>query len=110
MPRWSRHVLNLGQVTVRRRASFSNSTVNNTFKSMSRPSLELGEPGKNVLAAKALQTRLESSNLQLVNKITELNTHRMDDDDEGSDSEGRSHKDPAIVAMEVADQIVRPQY
>lgn len=75
---------------------------------MARPSLELGEPGKNVLAAKALQTRLDSANLQLVNKITELNAHRMDDD-EGSDSEGRSHKDPAIVAMEVADQIVRCQ-
>lgn len=75
---------------------------------MARPSLELGEPGKNVLAAKALQTRLESANLQLVNKITELNAHRMDDD-EGSDSEGGSHKDPAIVAMEVADQIVRCQ-
>jgi hypothetical protein len=49
---------------------------------MSRPSLELGEPGKNVLAAKALQTRLENANLQLVNKVTELNAQRMDDDDE----------------------------
>ena len=76
---------------------------------MSRPSLELGEPGKNVLAAKALQTQLENANLQLVNKVTELNTHRTDDDDEGSDSERRTHKDPAIVAMEVADQIVRCQ-
>ena len=76
---------------------------------MSRPSLELDEPGENVLAANALQTRLENANLQLVNKVSELNAHRTDDD-EGSDSEGRSHKDPEIVAMEVADQIVCPQH
>jgi len=78
-------------------------------ETMSRPSLELREP-ENVLAAKALQTQLKNANLQLVNKVSELNAHRVDDDDGGSDSEGRSHKDPAIVALEVADQIVRPQH
>jgi hypothetical protein len=77
---------------------------------MSRPSLETGKPGENVLAANALQTRLENANLQLVNRVSELNAHRMEDDDEGSDSERRGHKDPAIVAMEVADQIVCRQH
>ena len=73
---------------------------------MSRLPLELGEPEK---AAQTLQTQLENANLHLVNKVSELNAHRTDDD-EGSDSEGRSHKDPEIVAMEVADQIVCPQH
>ena len=67
-----------------------------------RLSLEHIEHGKNVEAEKALRSRFENANLQLVSKVSELNSHRMNDEDE--DEVGP--KDPAIIAMEVADQIV----
>lgn len=76
--------------------------------SATRRSLELPpiEQGKNVQASKDLQTRFETLNIQLVNKVKELNAHKMDDEDT-SDSEEGVAKDPAIVAMEVEAQIVR---
>ncbi len=74
---------------------------------MARTSLELNiEHGPNVEAARALQTRLDSSDLHLVKKVMELNSHAMEGEDvlDGDDVENR---DPAIVAMDVASQIVR---
>lgn len=73
-----------------------------------RPSVELPpvEPGKNIEAAKALQERLESLNVQLVQRVAELNAHQLESDD-ALDPEETEARDPAIVAMEVADQIVR---
>ena len=73
-----------------------------------RPSVELPvvEPGKNVEAARALQARLQNLNVQLVNRVAELNAHQLESE-EGLESEEMETKDPAIVAMEVADQIVR---
>ncbi|KDR80407.1 hypothetical protein GALMADRAFT_1196651 [Galerina marginata CBS 339.88] len=72
----------------------------------SRPSLELPtiEQTKNVQVAKTLTTRLESLNIQLVNKAAEFNSHRLETDD-GLDPEDAEAKDPAIVAMQVATQI-----
>lgn len=72
--------------------------------SSARLSLEHIEHGKNVEAAKALHSRFENANLQLVNRVSELNAHRMDDEDE----DDGNPKDPAIIALEVTDQIVRP--
>lgn len=76
-----------------------------------RPSVELPsvEPGKNIEAAKALQERLEGLNVQLVQRVAELNTHQLESDD-ALDPEETEARDPAIVAMEVADQIVRRLY
>ncbi|KAF8155495.1 hypothetical protein B0H34DRAFT_798675 [Crassisporium funariophilum] len=74
---------------------------------MTRARASLGtqvECDKYLQAAKSLQTRLENADLQLVKKVSELNSHRMDSDDE-SDSEDAVNKDPAIVAMDVATQI-----
>ncbi len=71
--------------------------------SAARLSLEHIEHGKNVEAAKALRSRFENANLQLVSKVSELNSHRMNDEDE----DDVTPKDPAIIATEVADQIVR---
>jgi hypothetical protein len=71
--------------------------------STGRLSLEHIEHGKNVETAKALQARFENADLQLVNKVSELDAHRVDDEDE----DDVKSKDPAIIAMEVADQIVR---
>ncbi|PPR01964.1 hypothetical protein CVT26_008746 [Gymnopilus dilepis] len=72
-----------------------------------RPSVELPvvEPGKNVEAARALQARLQNLNVQLVNCVAELNAHQLESE-EGLESEEMETKDPAIVAMEVADQII----
>ncbi|KAF8961766.1 hypothetical protein BDZ97DRAFT_1827956 [Flammula alnicola] len=72
--------------------------------SAARLSLEHIEHGKNVEVAKALQARFENANLQLVNKVSELNAYRMDEDN-GSDDEEIKPKDPAIIASEVTDQI-----
>ncbi|KAF8191763.1 hypothetical protein BJ912DRAFT_963522 [Pholiota molesta] len=69
--------------------------------STGRLSLEHIEHGKNVETAKALQARFENADLQLVNKVSELDAHRVDDEDE----DNVKSKDPAIIAMEVADQI-----
>lgn len=64
------------------------------------------EHGKAVQAAKALHTRFQNVNLQLVNNVSELNSHKMDSDEE-SESDDVKKKDPAIVAMDVAAQMVR---
>ena len=74
---------------------------------ISRPSLELQiEQGKAVQAAKALHARFQSVNLQLVNKVSELNSHKMDSDEELELADGVKNKDPGIVAAEVAAQMV----
>jgi len=73
---------------------------------ISRPSLEMQiEHGKSVQAAKALHTRFQNVNLQLVNKVSELNSHKMDSDEE-LESGDVKNKDPAIVATGVAAQMV----
>ena len=55
---------------------------------ISRPSLEVQiEQGKAVQAAKALHTKFQNVNLQLVNKVSELNSYKMDSDEELDRSE-----------------------
>ncbi|PPQ75263.1 hypothetical protein CVT24_007436 [Panaeolus cyanescens] len=72
----------------------------------SRPSLELQlEHGKLVQSAKALQTRLDNADIQLVKKAAELNAHRLDTDEFVEYDDESLHKDPAIVRMDVSDQI-----
>jgi hypothetical protein len=74
---------------------------------ISRPSLEVQiEQGKAVQAAKALHTRFQNVNLQLVNKVSELNSYKMDSDEELDLADDVRNKDPAIVAMDVATQMV----
>ena len=74
---------------------------------ISRPSLEVQiEQGKAVQAAKALHTKFQNVNLQLVNKVSELNSYKMDSDEELDLADNVGHKDPAIVAMDVAAQMV----
>jgi hypothetical protein len=74
---------------------------------ISRPSLEVQiEQGKAVQAAKALHARFKNVNLQLVNKVSELNSHKMDSDEELELGDDVKNKDPAIVAMDVAAQMV----
>ena len=74
---------------------------------MARPSLDLGiELGENVRVAKGFQSQFESSDLHLRKKVKELNAHNMEDGDDGLDSENR---DPAVVATDVAAQIVGPR-
>ena len=74
---------------------------------ISRPSLEMQiEQGKAVQAAKALHTRFQNVNLQLVNKVSELNSYKMDSDEELDLADEVKNKDPAIVAMDVAAQMV----
>ena len=73
---------------------------------ISRPSLELLEQGKAVQAAKALHTKFQNVNLQLVNKVSELNSYKMDSDEELDLADNVRNKDPAIVAMDVAAQMV----
>lgn len=75
---------------------------------ISRPSLEVQiEQGKAVQAAKALHTRFQNVNLQLLNKVSELNSHKMDSDEEELElADDVKNKDPAIVAMDVAAQMV----
>ncbi|KAF8903897.1 hypothetical protein CPB84DRAFT_1835780 [Gymnopilus junonius] len=70
-----------------------------------RPSVELPtiEPSKNVEAARGLQARLDSLNVQLVKRVEELNAHQLESD--SALDEETEEKDPAIVVMEVADQI-----
>jgi hypothetical protein len=59
-------------------------------------------------AAKALNASLKSSNLQIVHNVVEFNAHRLDSDEtDASDTEDAEMKDPAIVATDVAAQIVR---
>ena len=66
------------------------------------------EHGKSVQAAKALHARFQNVNLQLLNKVSELNSHKMDldSDEELETSDGVKNKDPGIVAMDVAAQMV----
>ena len=73
---------------------------------ISRPSLEVLEQGKAVQAAKALHTKFQNVNLQLVNKVSELNSYKMDSDEELDLADNVRNKDPAIVAMDVAAQMV----
>lgn len=74
---------------------------------ISRPSLEVQiEQGKAVQAAKALHARFQNVNLQLVNKVSELNSYKMDFDEELELADDVKNKDPAIVAMDVAAQMV----
>ena len=74
---------------------------------ISRPSLEVQiEQGKAVQAAKALHTRFQNVNLQFVNKVSELNSYKMDSDEELDLADDVKNKDPAIVAMDVAAQMV----
>ncbi|KAF4618290.1 hypothetical protein D9613_011646 [Agrocybe pediades] len=77
------------------------------MSSSSRASLELPaiEISQNVRTAQTLKQRLENSDIQLVKKPVQLNAHRMDSEDEEDPDERKETKDPAIVAMEVADQI-----
>lgn len=70
---------------------------------MARPSLDLqAQQSVNVARAKTLQKNNETSNLQLVKKSVELNNHEL----EGEGGLEVGHKDPAIVAMDVAAQMV----
>lgn len=74
---------------------------------VSRPSLEIQlEDGKAVQAAKALQARFQNANLHFLNKASELNSHKMDSDEELNLTDDVKNKDPAIVAAEVAAQMV----
>ena len=80
----------------------------NTMSS-SRPSLEI-EQGKNVQAAKALHAKFQSVNLQFVNTKSELNSHKMDSDEELELADGVKNKDPGIVTADVAAQIVHNDF
>ena len=60
--------------------------------------------GENVRAATALQIQFDGSDIQLCKKVVELNTHDLDGD--GIELETRGNRDPAVVATEVANQIV----
>ena len=74
---------------------------------ISRPSLEVQiEQGKAVQAAKALHARFQNVNLQLVNKVSELNSYKMDSDEELELADDVKNKDPAIVAMDMAAEMV----
>lgn len=75
------------------------------------PSLEMQiEDGKTVQAAKALLATFQSVNLQLVNKVSELNSHKMDSDEELELTDNVKNKDPAIIAVDVAAQMVRDRF
>lgn len=66
---------------------------------MARPSAELTIDSRdNVGSANALQIQLDSSDLKLRKWVDELNTH--------NELENRGNGDPAVVAIEVANQIV----
>lgn len=70
---------------------------------MSRPPIEPTlDYGENVRAAKEFQMQFDGSDLLLCKKVDELNTHNLD----GLEFENRGHRDPAVVAIEVANQIV----
>ncbi|KAF8813117.1 hypothetical protein BYT27DRAFT_7131792 [Phlegmacium glaucopus] len=71
---------------------------------ISRPSLEMQKHEKAAQAAKALQTRFQNIKLQLVDKVSELNSHKMDSDEE-LESGDIKNRDPAIVATDVAAQM-----
>lgn len=75
--------------------------------SIPRPSLELPaiEQSQNVQAAKKLEAQFNALDIQLVKKVQELSEHRTEDDEDINDEDGMN-KDPAIVAMDVAAQIV----
>lgn len=73
--------------------------------SAGRLSLENVEHSQNVEAARALEAQMSKANLQLVNKVAELNAHGTNEDGEFEEDDGKS-RDPAIVAEELADQIV----
>lgn len=75
--------------------------------STGRLSLENVEHGKNVEAARTLEAQMSKANLQLVNKVAELNAHRTNEDGEFEEEDEGKSRDPAIVAQELADQIVR---
>jgi len=71
---------------------------------MARPSLDINiEHGESVRMAKGFQSQFETSDLHLRKKVMELNAHNMEVGDDGLDSENR---DPAVVATDVAAQIV----
>lgn len=53
-----------------------------------------------------MEAQMSKANLQLVNRVAELNAHRTNEDGEFEEDDGKS-RDPAIVAQELADQIVR---
>lgn len=75
----------------------------------SRPSLELQiEQGKAVQTTKALQARFQNLDLQFLNKVSELNSHKMDSDEELelADDVKVKIKDPDIVTADVAAQMV----
>ena len=79
----------------------------NISRRESRPSLEVQiEQGKAVQAAKALHTKFQNVNLQLVNKVSELNSYKIDSDEELDLPDNVGNKDPAIVAIDVAAQMV----
>ena len=79
----------------------------NISRGESRPSLEVQiEQGKAVQAAKALHTKFQNVNLQLVNKVSELNSYKIDSDEELDLPDNVGNKDPAIVAIDVAAQMV----
>ena len=74
---------------------------------ISRPSLEVQiEQGKAVQAAKVLHTRFQNVNLQFVNKVSELNSFKMESDEGLELADDVKNKDPAIVTMDVAAQMV----
>jgi hypothetical protein len=74
---------------------------------ISRPSHELQiEQGRAVQAAKTFHTRFQNVNLQLVNKVSELNSFKMESDEGLELVDDVKNKDPAIVAMDVAAQMV----
>jgi hypothetical protein len=71
---------------------------------ISHPPLEV--QGKAVQAAKALHARFQNVNLQLVNKVSELNSYKMDLDEELELADDVKNKDPAIIATDMAAQMV----
>ena len=59
------------------------------------------EHGKSVQAAKALHARFQNVNLQLLNKVSEINSHTMDldSDEELETSDGVKNKDPGYLVI-----------
>ncbi|KAK7050913.1 hypothetical protein VNI00_005025 [Paramarasmius palmivorus] len=61
---------------------------------------------KNLSAAKSLENLFESSNLYITRNVAALSAHKLEkDDDNAQDMENTENKDPAIIAVDVTDQV-----
>lgn len=67
------------------------------------------EHDKQQAAAKKLQTQLEGADLRLEKHVKDFQAYRLDPEDV-LDSEDGKLKDPAIVAQDVTEQIVRQHH